>query len=104
MDNSAPIQNAALPMNTPMTSESVYHSLDDALKDATQVFALNLSGQTLSELPSQLASLTNLRELDLSFCGLTKLSPIISHLTNLQRLNLYANSLTDLPAEMDKSG
>ena len=50
---------------------------------------LDLSGQELTELPSELFHLTAIAELDLSRNCLTELPSALFQLTNLRRLYLY---------------
>jgi small GTP-binding protein len=62
-----------------------------------RVTSLDLSGKGLSELPSEIAQLTNLTRLSLSFNQLRALPPVIAQLTNLTQLYLSFNQLRALP-------
>jgi Leucine-rich repeat (LRR) protein len=68
---------------------------------------LNLSGQSLTSLPTEmllrwLPNMTNLQSLDLSATGLTALPDWLVSLPNLQSLNLNYNNLRILPEWMAK--
>ncbi|KAG2424858.1 hypothetical protein HYH02_015121 [Chlamydomonas schloesseri] len=58
---------------------------------------LDLTDARLSELPAEVAELTELEELQLSGNCLTQLPDCISRLTALRRLGLAGNLLTELP-------
>jgi internalin A len=69
--------------------------IQEALK--TGVVVLDLSELGLTEVPEEIAQLTNLQALYLYNNQLTSLPGAITHLTNLQALYLYNNQLTSLP-------
>ncbi|KAG2426244.1 hypothetical protein HXX76_013002 [Chlamydomonas incerta] len=64
---------------------------------ATGSGRLDLTDARLSELPAEVAELTELEELQLSGNCLTRLPDFISRLTALRRLGLAGNLLTELP-------
>ena len=64
---------------------------------------LNLQLNVLiTELPAEIAHLTNLVELDLKGTGLTRLPSEIGNLTPLTYLDLEANALSELPKHFSK--
>ena len=67
---------------------------------ASRRASLDLSGLDLREVPSEIASLTQLTELNLSNNQLTSLPPQIASLTQLTMLNLGGNELRLLPPEI----
>ena len=66
----------------------------------TNLTDLDLSGNQLTEIPAEILNLTNLTKLDLSYNNLTELPAEILNLTNLTSLDLLHNNLTELPAEI----
>jgi Leucine-rich repeat (LRR) protein len=56
---------------------------------------LNLSGNSLTSVPPELARLTSLQRLDLSANQLTSLPPELAQLTNLRELYLYTHQESD---------
>jgi GTPase SAR1 family protein len=69
-------------------------------KFGTSLVRLDLSNNTIVDLPSSLFELANLAVLNLSSNCLTHLSPSVRKLTKLTRLVLSGNRLTELPVEM----
>lgn len=67
---------------------------------ADSVSQLDLSGNGLTTLPSEIANLINLTTLNLSNNNLTALPVEIGTLTALESLDLGFNDLTDLPVEI----
>ncbi|MFC1715730.1 COR domain-containing protein [Candidatus Poribacteria bacterium] len=65
-----------------------------------QTGSLDLSGNELTELPSEIGQLTSLTRLDLRSNKLTELPPEIGQLTSLTSLFLSNNELTELPPEI----
>ena len=61
---------------------------------------LNLSGNKMSELPTEIGELTNLSELGLNENQINKLPAEIGELTNLSELYLRQNQISKLPAEI----
>ncbi len=66
----------------------------------SNVWRLDLSDNTITELPSEIGRLTQLKELDLAGNHLTKLPPEIGQLTQLIDLDLNSNKLVELPSEI----
>ncbi|HZM80337.1 MAG TPA: leucine-rich repeat domain-containing protein [Candidatus Limnocylindrales bacterium] len=66
----------------------------------TRAKTLDLSGLGLTEVPSELSSLTQLARLNLGHNQLTAFPAELSSLTQLTELNLGHNQLTALPAEL----
>jgi small GTP-binding protein len=81
-----------------MKEKELYHIIKQA--DKSEATRLNLGGAQLSELPPEIANLTNLTELDLSNNQLSTLPPEIANLTNLTKLVLEGNQLSKLPPEI----
>jgi len=81
-----------------MNQKELLQIIEQAAKK--RVTSLNLSGKGLSELPLQIAQLTNLTRLELSNNHLRELPPQIARLTNLTRLELSNNHLRELPREI----
>lgn len=63
---------------------------------------LDLSGQNLSEIPTEVLEMSWLKTLILDGNRLTRLPPEIGELTALERLELERNGLTALPQEIGK--
>ncbi|MGK7930025.1 MAG: leucine-rich repeat domain-containing protein [Microcystaceae cyanobacterium] len=61
---------------------------------------LDLSNNQLSELPQEIAQLSQLQQLDLSNNQLSELPPIFAQLSQLQQLDLSNNQLSKLPPEI----
>jgi Leucine-rich repeat (LRR) protein len=68
--------------------------------EASGATTLDLTGLGLTEVPPELANLSNLQQLGLSSNQLTELPREIFSLTNLQRLGAEDNLLTTLPPEI----
>ena len=66
----------------------------------TNLASLNLGGNYLANLPTEIGQLTNLNKLDLRSNQLTSLPPQIGQLTNLTSLGLGYNDLMSLPTEI----
>ena len=77
-----------------MERPSVLHLIAQAVEEQWE--ELDLSGMNLTELPPEIATLTNLTTLYLSDNNLTALPEAIATLTNLTTLNLSGNRLTAL--------
>lgn len=73
-----------------------------AIMQLTKLQKLNLSGNRLSSLPPEILWLTNLQSLNLSSNQLSSLPPGIGQLTKLQTLDLQGNKLSSLPVEIEK--
>ncbi|MEN6293486.1 MAG: COR domain-containing protein [Methanobacterium sp.] len=74
--------------------------LPSEIMELKNITKLNLSRNQLICLPPEIAELKNLTELDLSGNQLTKLPPEIVELKNLIEINLSENQLTQLPPEI----
>ncbi|MEH1793142.1 leucine-rich repeat domain-containing protein [Nostoc sp.] len=81
-----------------MTNEELLQIIEQAATD--KVKKLDLSGEGLTTLPSEIGQLTNLRSLHLSRNQLSSLPSEFGQLTNLQSLNLGSNQLSSLPLEI----
>jgi len=68
----------------------------------TNLTHLDLSSSQLKEIPKEIAKLTNLTSLDLSYNKLTEIPKEIAKLTNLTSLDLNSNQLTKIPKEIAK--
>ena len=80
--------------------KKTYTSLEEALKNPSQVYHLRLAHKKLTSLPATIARLVNLEELDLNNNKLTSLPPEVCTLTHLKELNVFRNKLTALPSEI----
>jgi len=81
-----------------LAAKKIYTSIDDALKNPTDVYRLKLVGKPKCDsLPEELFSLVNLQELSVRRCKLQLINKNISQLKNLQYLNLDQNRLVKLP-------
>ena len=67
-----------------------------------QILILDLSSNSLIEIPESITKLTNLTQLDLSSNSLTEIPESITKLTNLTQLDLSSNSLTEIPESITK--
>ena len=70
--------------------DSVYTSIDDALKNPENVYRLNLEGQDLTVFPKTIGILKNLVELDLDGNILAEIPDEIGQLKNLEILSCSA--------------
>ena len=84
----------------PKTSEGVLEIIERGARDG--ITELRLRTEGLTELPPEIAKLTNLEYLDLAGNQLTELPSQITKLTNLTSLDLRGNQLTELPPEITK--
>jgi len=71
--------------------------IPEEIASLTQLQKLLLSHNQLTEIPEAIASLTQLQHLDLSDNYLTEIPEAIASLTQLEKLDLYGNQLTELP-------
>lgn len=93
-------QEASLLDDATLSKEKEYTSLDEALKNPTKVYKLDLSHNGLAEFPLDVLKLPNLQSLNLSHNGIESIPGDITKLSKLQRLNLATNGLKKLPAEI----
>lgn len=82
--------------------DSVYTSIDEALKNPELVFHLSLTYDNLSVIPDNIRDLKNLETLDLSVNQLTSLPEGIGNLSNLQVIYLGDNNIEELPESFVK--
>ena len=75
-------------------------SLPTSIQKLNQLDNLYLSGNKLTELPSEIGDLKELRKLDVSNNQLVSLPTSIQKLNQLEELYLYDNRLTELPSEI----
>ncbi|MES2112182.1 MAG: leucine-rich repeat domain-containing protein [Bacteroidota bacterium] len=81
-------------------SDSTFHSIEDALKDPTNVKSLDLSEKNLIELPVEILQLKNLEDIDLEAnpkLDFGKTLKLLSKLNNLKMLGLGRNELSHVP-------
>ncbi|NER35832.1 MAG: hypothetical protein F6J93_17900 [Oscillatoria sp. SIO1A7] len=85
-----------------MAKDEAYRKAEERIEQARQEGAteLDLSKMRLTEVPEQIASLTQLQRLDLSENRLTEVSPALAELSQLQQLNLSDNELEEVPEEI----
>jgi hypothetical protein len=69
---------------------------------AGQITLVDLSGNPLSELPADIAALSQVEHLFVNSAGLTRLPPEIGSLTNLRTLVVADNRLVELPPEIGR--
>ncbi len=81
-----------------MDEQELLQKIEQAAKD--KVTELDLSGNQLSSLPPELATLSHLQQLYLSDNELSSLPPELAQLSNLQQLYLSNNQLSSLPPEL----
>lgn len=93
-------QEASLLDDATLSKEKEYTSLDEALKNPTKVYKLDLSHNGLAEFPLDVLKFPNLQSLNLSNNGIESIPSNITKLSKLQRLNLATNGLKKLPAEI----
>ena len=74
--------------------------LPTSIQRLTKLEVLNLSGNKLTELPSEISDLRELRGLWVRDNQLVGLPISIQRLTKLERLALNGNKLTELPTEI----
>lgn len=87
------ITNAAFAQN-----KNTYRSVKEAMSASSEKnISLDLSNQSLTEIPEEVYTLKNLRLLNLSQNNITQISDKIGDLTHLKVLNLTENKLTKLP-------
>ncbi|RLD74767.1 MAG: hypothetical protein DRJ10_16505, partial [Bacteroidetes bacterium] len=82
--------------NEQLDTCQVYSSVEEALLTPDNVFVLDLSANSLIELPKNIIKLTKLQRLNLSNNSITKLPEEFFELKLLQELNLEENRLTKL--------
>jgi len=93
-------QQASLLDDAQLAQLKEFTSLEDALKDPSKVYKLNLSHSGLAEFPMEILQFPNLQSLNLSSNGIEKIPSEIAKLPKLQKLNLSTNGLKKLPAEI----
>lgn len=81
-----------------MSRSELLHTIEQAVQDGRPL--LDLADRGLTELPSEIGSLTNLERLDLSGNLLEALPETIANLSNLQRLDLRYNPFLPIPPEI----
>jgi len=81
-----------------MTKKELLQIIEQAKENKSA--ELDLSFKKLTELPKEIAQLTNLKSLYLNHNQLSKLPKEITQLTNLQSLYLGYNQLTEFPKEI----
>lgn len=72
------------------------------INNLSQLTSLNLRGNNLTALPSDIGQLTKLKMLDLSWNKLTELPDQVSALSDLQSLIVSGNQLSCLPSNLEK--
>ncbi|MEO0456806.1 MAG: hypothetical protein AAF152_09515 [Cyanobacteria bacterium P01_A01_bin.114] len=80
-----------------MTDNELLHVIETV---AEEVEVLNLFGENLKVLPSEIGQLKNLRTLYLRYTCLDSMPPEIEQLTNLQSFYISNNQLSSLPSEI----
>jgi internalin A len=85
-----------------MTQEELLQLIQQAKENQSTI--LDLSRKDLTELPPDIAQLSDLKQLDLGINQLRLLPPEIGQLSNLQVLHLSFNQLIQLPREIGQLG
>lgn len=94
-----------LALNTFGQDVRVYHSLQEAFNDSTNVRSLDLSENNLMELPVEILHLKNLEDIDLEAnpkLNFNQAINLLSRLEKLKILGLGRNNLSNLPEEISK--
>src|SRR6185437_14045547 len=81
----------------------VYHSVNEALSDSTQVKSLDLSESNLIDLPVEILHLKNLEAIDLASnpnLNLKEALHLLSQLNHLKTLGLGHNKLSVIPTNI----
>ena len=87
-------------MNTGFDNQDLTGTLPAGLGDLGPALKfLNLNGNQISELPTELGTLTGLTRLDLYGNAITSVPTELGALTGLESLGLAGNTLTSLPSE-----
>ena len=81
-------------------ADSVYTSLEEAIKNKTSVKYLQLNRKHLKAIPPEIFEMINLEELDLSKNKITEIPNEISQLKRLKKLNVSQNKLQALPSSI----
>lgn len=81
-------------------AEGSYTSLEEALKNPTEVKSLNLCGKGLVTLPESIGKLVNLQRLNISSNNLTSLPKVLFTITKLNYLNVTSNKLKAIPSSI----
>ena len=89
-------QSPLLPMEQ-LQKTKLYKSIDEALLEPNNVYRLNLSNTGISQLPTEMSTLTKLQSLNISNNNITELPSEINNLKNLQFLNLEGTNIVNLP-------
>lgn len=92
------LSNAQLLSDSELERQTVYTSINEAVKNPGKVYKLDLSKKKLRKIPIEVFSLYNLQELNLSKNKLESIPSEIGNLTNLQKLNISANKISKLPS------
>ncbi|TAE22728.1 MAG: leucine-rich repeat domain-containing protein [Candidatus Kapaibacterium sp.] len=93
-------QDASLLDSVALMQKKEFTSLEEALKNPSAVYRLDLSYSGLAEFPREIVQLPNLQSLNLSNNGIIEIPVELAKLTKLQRLNLATNGIKRLPAEI----
>jgi Leucine-rich repeat (LRR) protein len=93
-------QEASLLDSAALIQKKEFTSLDEALKNPSSVYRLDLSFSGLSEFPREVLQFPNLQSLNLSNNGIVEIPADLAKLSKLQRLNLATNGIKRFPAEI----
>jgi internalin A len=98
-----PTQSAAL-QESALSAKDPLNAVRDRIRNAKsrRFRKLDLSGQNLYELPSEIGQLQSLERLDISNNQLTELPDELWGLTRLKHLNLAENRLSHVPIEIER--
>ncbi len=83
-----------------LSDKPVYYSLSKALRNASEVYKLNLSNKDLKEFPEDIFKLKELRYLILDSNKISSIPPQIAELHKLKCLSFSTNNIKELPSEI----
>ncbi|MDH5681525.1 MAG: amino acid carrier protein [Spirochaetota bacterium] len=75
--------------------KNVYHKVDEAIKHPDKVTHLDLSGQGLREIPSEIAMLSKIESLNLSDNRIKEVPDFLTRLVKLKTLDLRGNAIAE---------
>lgn len=81
-----------------------FTDLDEALASKEIACTIDLSGQSLTEIPTNLYQLTSLNEIDLSNNQLTSIPQALVDMPNLISINMANNNIADIGDIQNKAG
>jgi len=83
-----------------LSNAPTFYSLDEALKNPTQVYKFKMRRKGLEKFPDEVFQFENLQVLDLSKNKISEIPENIKNLKNLQELRLSKNKIQVIPNEL----